>query len=152
MLSPCIWQVIHALLTRPPLTYTSLGFCISPFDLHVLGTPPAFILSQDQTLMLKWSASQPFAQRALFDAVPVSLASSVIELSVQSLYFFRFLFYEHYSLNNSFIRFASYSWNFQGCITVCLSLDRFLSRFFYCFIVLFHSFGFPQTPNGEGGI
>ena len=25
----------------------------SPFDLHVLGTPPAFILSQDQTLMLK---------------------------------------------------------------------------------------------------
>ena len=27
---------------------------ITPFDLHVLGTPPAFILSQDQTLMLKW--------------------------------------------------------------------------------------------------
>ena len=26
---------------------------LSPFDLHVLGTPPAFILSQDQTLMLK---------------------------------------------------------------------------------------------------
>ena len=25
----------------------------APFDLHVLGTPPAFILSQDQTLMLK---------------------------------------------------------------------------------------------------
>ena len=23
------------------------------FDLHVLGTPPAFILSQDQTLMFK---------------------------------------------------------------------------------------------------
>ena len=26
-----------------------------PFDLHVLGTPPAFILSQDQTLMLSFS-------------------------------------------------------------------------------------------------
>ena len=51
MLSPCIWQVIHALLTRPPLTDISLGFHICPFDLHVLGTPPAFILSQDQTLM-----------------------------------------------------------------------------------------------------
>ena len=24
-----------------------------PFDLHVLSTPPAFILSQDQTLMFK---------------------------------------------------------------------------------------------------
>lgn len=23
---------------------------VSPFDLHVLGTPPAFVLSQDQTL------------------------------------------------------------------------------------------------------
>ena len=53
MLSPCIWQVIHALLTRRPLTYISLGFNISPFDLHVLSTPPAFILSQDQTLMFK---------------------------------------------------------------------------------------------------
>ena len=34
------------LLTRPPLTYSE----DRPFDLHVLGTPPAFILSQDQTL------------------------------------------------------------------------------------------------------
>ena len=25
---------------------------MTPFDLHVLGTPPAFILSQDQTLIL----------------------------------------------------------------------------------------------------
>jgi hypothetical protein len=24
-----------------------------PFDLHVLGTPPAFVLSQDQTLKFK---------------------------------------------------------------------------------------------------
>ena len=51
VLSPCARQVIHALLTRPPLAYISLGFNIGPFDLHVLGTPPAFILSQDQTLM-----------------------------------------------------------------------------------------------------
>lgn len=34
------------LLTRSPLKPFE-GF---PFDLHVLGTPPAFILSQDQTL------------------------------------------------------------------------------------------------------
>ena len=53
LLSPGIRQVIHALLTRPPLTFISLGFNKSPFDLHVLSTPPAFILSQDQTLMFK---------------------------------------------------------------------------------------------------
>ena len=47
-------QVAHALLTRPPLSCISLGFHTAPFDLHVLGTPPAFILSQDQTLMLKF--------------------------------------------------------------------------------------------------
>ena len=44
-------QVAHVLLTRPPLA--SLPKEIHSLDLHVLGTPPAFILSQDQTLMLK---------------------------------------------------------------------------------------------------
>ena len=35
------------------------------FDLHVLGTPPALILSQDQTLKLKWSASAYGSRRTL---------------------------------------------------------------------------------------
>ena len=42
-------QVTHVLLTRPPLRDPK----ISSLDLHVLGTPPAFVLSQDQTLNLK---------------------------------------------------------------------------------------------------
>ena len=57
LLSPSEGQVPHALLTRPPLSKTrkSTSKLISnqrfaPFDLHVLGTPPAFVLSQDQTL------------------------------------------------------------------------------------------------------
>ena len=41
-------QVAHVLLTRPPLV--SLPKEINSLDLHVLGTPPAFVLSQDQTL------------------------------------------------------------------------------------------------------
>ena len=36
------------LLSRPPLATSPKT--VLPFDLHVLGTPPAFILSQDQTL------------------------------------------------------------------------------------------------------
>ena len=36
----------YALLTRPPLT----GVTPDPCDLHVLSMPPAFALSQDQTL------------------------------------------------------------------------------------------------------
>ena len=49
-------QVAHALLTRPPLSHITRhpeGIRDqASFDLHVLSTPPAFILSQDQTLML----------------------------------------------------------------------------------------------------
>ena len=48
-LFPSERQVTHALLTRPPLGFGKQAF-LAPFDLHVLGTPPAFILSQDQTL------------------------------------------------------------------------------------------------------
>ena len=50
------------------------------FDLHVLGTPPALILSQDQTLMLKALPStdpprayarRGLAQGQLFNARPI---------------------------------------------------------------------------------
>ncbi len=41
-------QVAYALLTRPPVYSPSENDF--PPGLHVLGTPPAFVLSQDQTL------------------------------------------------------------------------------------------------------
>ena len=40
------------LLTRSPLSLLKASFQLTSFDLHVLGMPPAFILSQDQTLHL----------------------------------------------------------------------------------------------------
>ena len=51
MLSPTRVQITHVLLTRAPL-YRGR----SPFscDLHVLGAPLTFVLSQDQTLQLKF--------------------------------------------------------------------------------------------------
>ena len=48
VLSRCPGQVAHVLLTRPPLIPDPKAR--NPFDLHVLSTPPAFVLSQDQTL------------------------------------------------------------------------------------------------------
>ena len=48
VLFPTERKVAHALLTRPPLEQSPKQ--LSPLDLHVLGTPPAFVLSQDQTL------------------------------------------------------------------------------------------------------
>src|SRR5206468_10331387 len=51
MLSPTRRQITHVLLTRAPL-YRGR----SPFscDLHVLGAPLTFVLSQDQTLQLNF--------------------------------------------------------------------------------------------------
>src|SRR4029453_9652069 len=44
----CRGQVIHVLLTRSPLSPRPKSWF--SLDLHVLGAPPAFVLSQDQTL------------------------------------------------------------------------------------------------------
>jgi hypothetical protein len=43
-------QITHVLRTRAPLYSPLRAFSL---DLHVLGTPPAFVLSQDQTLQLR---------------------------------------------------------------------------------------------------
>ena len=90
LLSPSKRQVAHALLTRSPLNVQSTNhsaevlvtlFCLRdcfaipgaveaigasyiPFDLHVLGTPPAFVLSQDQTL--EFNLSVPLSTVAHF--------------------------------------------------------------------------------------
>jgi hypothetical protein len=42
------------LLTRAPLNQTSIATYLIPCDLHVLNTPPAFVLSQNQTLRKKF--------------------------------------------------------------------------------------------------
>ena len=52
-------QVAHVLLTRPPLA--SLAKEIHSLDLHVLGTPPAFVLSQDQTLEFNLLTASPLS-------------------------------------------------------------------------------------------
>ena len=49
----------------------------SPFDLHVLGTPPAFILSQDQTLHLF------FGEKPLSALFFISFLSDAFLLSFQ---------------------------------------------------------------------
>ncbi len=52
LLSQRSGQVSHVLRTRSPLGLPEQAPWTS-FDLHVLSTPPAFILSQDQTLQQK---------------------------------------------------------------------------------------------------
>ena len=79
LLSPSKRQVAHALLTRSPLSKIPKN--LTPFDLHVLGTPPAFVLSQDQTLEFNlFSASQHCC--SLSSLGRVSFASVFSDLSI----------------------------------------------------------------------
>ena len=59
-LFPTSGQVAYVLLNRSPLHGPPKGS--APLDLHTLGTPQAFVLSQDQTLQRK-SASRTLTRR-----------------------------------------------------------------------------------------
>ena len=52
-LSPTSRQIAHVLRTLTPLNINCIAAINIPFDLHVLSTPPAFVLSQNQTLRKK---------------------------------------------------------------------------------------------------
>ena len=54
----------HALLTRPPLGPKP------SLDLHVLSLPPAFVLSQDQTLKLKRPTTRQVPDELLLPGQP----------------------------------------------------------------------------------
>ena len=53
-LSPTFRQIAHVLRTRAPLNKICIATNLVSFDLHVLSTPPAFVLSQNQTLREKF--------------------------------------------------------------------------------------------------
>ena len=116
LLSPCMRQVTHALLTRPPLTIRASSS--GPFDLHVLSTPPAFILSQDQTLCKSlFFSRQPFGYLSflLFGSLNRSLNvknfresyvfhCSVIKVVV-ALATAHLIYHKHFSLSTLFYKF-----------------------------------------------
>ena len=56
-LSPTSRQITHVLRTRSPLDFTCITTNKIPFDLHVLSTPPAFVLSQNQTLRKEFAST-----------------------------------------------------------------------------------------------
>ena len=78
-------EVGHQRVTHPSATLTLRRIQELPFDLHALGTPLAFILSQDQTLRREFYA--PYTRNYFFELTVFSpkflLAVSVtIQLSM----------------------------------------------------------------------
>ena len=136
LLSPCTRQVTHALLTRPPLSFNPK--ISTSFDLHVLGTPPAFILSQDQTLVFDlWPRSTLLANLFRF------------YLSLGFVLFLKFFLWNFQGWNILFV--------YQGaCFRSVVSdanfyilshLNLFVNNFFKVF-----SKSFFCVKNGERGI
>ena len=123
-------QVIHALLTRPPLSHSTLhpeGICAeASFDLHVLSTPPAFILSQDQTLELNSSK--------------LRLVSFVWFRSVKTLFVFLTLLFKVASQSLENVPWMNLV-NWQVCVS-CFktSFNSFLLSFQGCFTILLSRF------------
>ncbi len=60
-LSPISGQVAHVLRTLAPLSPPCIATEETPFDLHVLSTPPAFVLSQNQTLRKEFAPAAAIA-------------------------------------------------------------------------------------------
>jgi hypothetical protein len=58
-------QVAHVLRTLAPLISIYISIDKFPFDLHVLSTPPPFVLSQNQTLHYECLLSAAKAKRLL---------------------------------------------------------------------------------------
>ena len=106
----------YALLTRPPLIEGASSF--SPFDLHVLGTPPAFVLSQDQTL------------RLILDRNSLSFTGSAFFKLVSSL----FCPYSSVMVPVGAVS-VTRVWRATG--DILLSLERFVNPFFTVFLIFF---------------
>ena len=80
-LSHSAGQITHVLLTRSPLEYPPPRWQAFPFDLHVLSTPPAFVLSQDQTLQPQHTLRIPHK-----NACCAQNKTKTIKYSVSSVY------------------------------------------------------------------
>ena len=65
-LSPTSRQISHVLRTLTPLNFQCIATLKVPFDLHVLSTPPPFVLSQNQTLRRKLCCGSKPQRLAVF--------------------------------------------------------------------------------------
>ena len=171
LLSPSERQVTHALLTRPPLrlneNWPKSHFKQSSFDLHVLGTPPAFVLSQDQTLWkiisqdlsLKIFHKLVASQSNTFACCPVLLEFKLIKIfgfsyKVLSLFNFQgpfasaFLRAPDY-INTSLLLCQHFFWSFlkKFCFLNILQNYLFYSLAKHQFIKKFSSFLYCNPFN-----
>ena len=80
-------QVAHVLRTLAPLSHSCIATEVTSFDLHVLSTPPAFVLSQNQTLRKEFASTRLGAEKFLTVHFLTDLvASDVDQVRVRSVF------------------------------------------------------------------
>ena len=123
-------QVTHALLTRPPLSHLSVRKLQSAsFDLHVLSTPPAFILSQDQTLIF----------RICF--LDFSSPAGLLRKSILYLVFVLLnLFLESFRVGHAVQLSRCFFCRFRDSLFIIAQRNSFVNTFFKLFLKKFSSF------------
>ena len=160
MLSVCTGQVTHALLTRPPLSPKR------SLDLHVLGTPPAFILSQDQTLKIKFfefyiaNAQNSVAQNKISLLYPLrcylkisGMVCMAFELFIRTKYICCSVFKVHLKLSFYLLFSCPLSRTsiiisaFTFCVNTFLKL--FLKNFHKQLIYIFFSISFNSSISSS---
>ncbi len=145
VLSPNRGKVTHALLTRPPLKHIPSRpkpfQNMSPLDLHVLGTPPAFVLSQDQTLTFN-----PFSLSQLLGLAPLLSLRPSLKKSRKSLSF---------GIICLFLRSFLFLYRFQGSLPaqvlarrslyIIANIRQFVNTFFKISSRIFALLKFPNN-------
>ena len=126
-------------VTHPSATNLKKQASSRPFDLHVLGVPPAFVLSQDQTLY-EVCISKSLDFKYLFNPDSLRL------LAITSFLFkTQFRFYSDWNLQgfciNSIVQFSRYhfvAWTFVLSNFIIISYsNQFVKYFFKVFWKLF---------------
>ena len=154
-LSPNRRQVAYALRTRAPLTWEPKP--PDPFDLHVLGLPLAFILSQDQTLHCKKLAAVRRLQMCPFDpGFPFNLTQPSLRGSP-----YPFVCFSVSTISQRTCRRTTF---FACRLAACVSLTPPQSRSLFCgvqssevsfkppklFSIFFFSLFASKLPSGAG--
>ena len=168
VVSQTLGQVTHVLLTHPPLAFPASSpkwICwFSSLDLHVLGTPPAFVLSQDQTLIFKSLNDCSFLFKIFVSKFIACELTSLFVWVFTPAHFSETLFSfqcttsvrsftsdSFYIISNSFVLCQELFWIYFCLQVLNLTTVKYITRSFYLlqafFEIFFISFCLPASVS-----
>ena len=132
-LSKCCPHLEGRLLTRySPVRHLVFTEINTPFDLHVLSTPPAFVLSQDQTLQKNYFSKNRFG--SLLSVLKEINLGNLLKSRYRTFVYVRKHICALFSFQRTFLTLASWLLILYFIIFI-LSTTFFKLFYFVCFVV-----------------